>query len=259
VRAGAVVLAAGARIGPAELGALVVAGRGEVRCARVPRLAVLATGDELVAPGGPLGPGQVHDANRVAVAAQAREAGAAVALHGPVPDDPESTEAALARAVEDADVLVVTGGVSVGRHDHVKDALDRLGFARAFWGVALKPGKPTWAGARGGQLAFGLPGNPVSAMVTFRLFVLPALLALQGAPPPGTRVARLGEAVRRGPEREQAVRVRLEERADGAVAHPTGPQGSHVLTSMLGADGLALVPAGDGELEAGARVEVEPL
>ena len=259
VREGAVVLERGARIGPGELGALVVAGRGEVSCARRPRVAVLATGDELVAPGAPLGPGQVHDANLVTVAAQARTAGADVSARGPVPDEPGRIEEALAAAVEAADVLVVTGGVSVGRHDHVKDALDRLGFARAFWGVALKPGKPTWAGTRADRLAFGLPGNPVSAMVTCRLFVVPALLALQGAAPPPRRVARLGAAVRRSPDREQAVRVRLEEGEAGPVAHPTGPQGSHVLTSMLGADGLALVAPGAGELAAGGRVEVEPL
>ena len=152
-----------------------------------------------------------------------------------------------------------SGGVSVGPHDHVRSAMGELGVDEHFWGVALRPGKPTWFGVRDGTLAFGLPGNPVSAMVTFQLFVCPALAALQGADPAARRVgAVLAEDVRRNPKREQAVRVRLG--GDGGlIATPTGPQGSHQLTSMLGADGLALIPAGEGALAAGERVEVELL
>jgi molybdopterin molybdotransferase len=150
--------------------------------------------------------------------------------------------------------------VSVGPHDHVKPVLAELGVDERFWGVSLRPGKPTWFGTRDGTLAFGLPGNPVSAMVTFQLFARPALAAFQGAAPDARHAtATLGEAVRRNPQREQAVRVRLRQTEDGLVASPTGAQGSHMLTSMLGADGLALIAAGDGDAQAGERVEVELL
>jgi molybdopterin molybdotransferase len=149
----------------------------------------------------------------------------------------------------------------VGPHDHVKPALKALGVEELFWGVRLKPGKPTWFGraAGGGTLVFGLPGNPVSAMITFHLFARPALRALAGADPGGgTRVRGvLDVAVPRSPSREQVVRCRLDARDDGFHVRPTKEQGSHVLTSMLGAGAYALVPAGDGELEVGSRVEIE--
>jgi molybdopterin molybdotransferase len=145
--------------------------------------------------------------------------------------------------------------VSVGRHDHVKPALDALGVEELLWRVALRPGKPTWLGHRGTTLVLGLPGNPVSAYVTFVLFARPALAALQGADPRTPRAsARLAEAVARHPDRDECVRVRRD--PDGRV-RPTGPQGSHVLTSLLGADALAIVPRGEGELPAGAEVELE--
>jgi molybdopterin molybdotransferase len=129
-----------------------------------------------------------------------------------------------------------------------------------FWGVALKPGKPTWFGDRDGKLVFGLPGNPVSAVVTFTLFVRPALAALMGSSAEGRRFeARLGEAVKRNPAREQAVRVRLQDRDASAIATPNGPQDSHLVSSLLGADGLAFIPAGEGGLPPGAAVTVEYL
>jgi molybdopterin molybdotransferase len=260
MRRGDLVLAAGTRLGPAELGVAVGAGRATVRCARRPRLALRVTGDELVPPGEPLRPGQIHDSNLVTLGAQAVRAGAEATSAQHVPDTAEATLAALGAALEEADVVLVSGGVSVGRHDHVKDALRELGVQEAFWGVALQPGKPTWFGTRAGQLVFALPGNPVSAMVTFALFALPGLRGLEGEPHPGRLgEATLGAAVPRNPRREQAVRVRLEQRADGLLAHPTGPQGSHVTTSMLGADALALVAAGEGEAPAGTVVALEAL
>jgi molybdopterin molybdotransferase len=156
--------------------------------------------------------------------------------------------------------VCVSGGVSVGAHDHVKAALAELGAREVFWGVRLKPGKPTWFGHRQDTLVFGLPGNPVSAMVTFQLFVRPALRALQGADPGEVRAsAVLDERIGLAATRDQAVRVRLRAAEDGWHAAPTGAQGSHILTSMLGANALALVPSGEGELRAGARVEVELL
>jgi molybdopterin molybdotransferase len=260
IAAGRVVLGRGAVLGPAELGVAASVGRAELRCSLRPRVAVLLTGDELSEPGRPLPPGGIYSSNGWALAAQVERTGALLAARENVPDSAEATRAALAAALEDADVTIVSGGVSVGPHDHVKPALRELGVEERFWGVSLRPGKPAWFGARGQRLAFGLPGNPVSAMVTFHLFVRPALAALQGADPAPRRAhATLEEPVRRHRSREQAVRVRLASSADGWRARPTGQQGSHMLTSMLGAAALARIAPGDGEIAAGERVEVELL
>lgn len=262
MRAGAPVLGAGTAIGPAELGALVTAGVREVLVARRPRVAVLATGDELREPGAQLAAGEIHNSNGPMLAAMAAHCGAAAAPAQLLRDDRAATEAGLEQALTGADVVIVSGGVSVGPHDHVKPALARLGVSELFWGVALQPGKPTWFGTREDRLVFGLPGNPVSAAVTFSLFVAPALAALQGATsdgPIGTAEAVLGVTVARNRAREQALRVRLERRDGTTVAVPNGPQASHVITSLLGADSLALIPAGDGSLEAGTMVQLAPL
>ena len=260
VRAGDAILRRGTVVGPAELGVAASVGRGRLACARRPRVAVLVTGDELVEPGEQLGPGRIYSSNAFVLSALVERAGAELTVRETVADSAESTRAAFAGALDSVDVVCVSGGVSVGPHDHVKPALRELGVEEHFWGVRLRPGKPTWFGTRGRTLVFGLPGNPVSAMVTFVLFVRPALAALQGAATEATRVhAVLEENVRQNPVREHAVRVTLTSGDDGWRAVTTGAQGSHVLTSMLGAHGLALVPAGDGELSAGARVEVELL
>jgi molybdopterin molybdotransferase len=260
VRAGRVVLGRGSLLGPAELGVAASIGRGSLRCARRPRAAVLVTGDELTEPGRPLGPGGIYSSNGWALAAQAERAGALVTTRDTVPDQAAGTRAALARAIDSSDVVIVSGGVSVGPHDHVKPALAELGVEERFWGVRLRPGKPTWFGNRGDTLVFGLPGNPVSAMVTSHLFVRPALAAMQGADPSARRAsATLEEPVPRHPNREQAVRVHLETSGDGWRARATGPQGSHMLTSMLGASALARIAPGEGEVRAGERVEVELL
>jgi molybdopterin molybdotransferase len=261
LRAGERVLTAGTALGPAEVAIAVTAGRGRVTCARRPRVAVLATGDELAPAGADLGPGQIHDSNLVMLATLAAREGAHALQPAVVADDRAGTEDALRGALDAADVVVASGGVSVGPHDHVKPALEALGVRERFWRVALKPGKPVWFGTRDGVLVFGLPGNPVSAAVCFLMFVRPALRALAGAPPwPTRRRARLAAAVPRNRSRDEAVRVALEVDPGGLLeARVTGPQGSHMLSSLLGADGLALVPAGDGELPAGAVVEIEPI
>jgi molybdopterin molybdotransferase len=260
VRVGRVVLAAGTPLGPAELGVAASVGRASLRCSRRPRVAVLVTGDELTEPGRPLAPGGIYSSNGLALTAQAGRAGAVVTGRETVPDRAGETRAGLARALDDADVVVVSGGVSVGPHDHVKPALADLGVEERFWGVRLRPGKPTWFGTRGDALVFGLPGNPVSAMVAFHLFARPALAAMQGADPAAPRwTATLEEPIARHRTREQAVRVHLETSGDGWRARATGPQGSHMLTSMLGATALARIAPGEGEVPAGERVEVEPL
>jgi molybdopterin molybdotransferase len=260
VRAGDIVLERGMRLGPAELGVAAAVGRAELSCARSPRVALLVTGDELVAPGLPLERGRIYSSNGYALAAQVARAGGRLIGVETVRDSAEGTRAAIGGALDDADVVVVSGGVSVGPHDHVKGALRELGVEERFWGVSLRPGKPTWFGTRQDVLVFGLPGNPVSAMVTFHLFARPALAGLQGADPVAPRAsARLAEPVVRHRARQQAVRVRLSHAEDGLRATPTGEQGSHILTSMIGADGLALIGAGEGEAAAGERVEVELL
>jgi molybdopterin molybdotransferase len=261
MRAGTTVLRAGQLIGAAELGAAVAAGAGQLTVSRRPRVQVLPTGDELKAPGEPLGPGEIHNSNGPMLVALAEHQGATCPPAARLPDDRSATEAGLASALETADVVIVSGGVSVGPHDHVKPALAALGVEQVFWRVALQPGKPTWFGRRDGKLVFGLPGNPVSAVVTFALFVRPALAALQGRAPERLleSEAVLATSVPRNPDRDQAVRVRLERQNGRLTAIPNGPQGSHIVTSLLGADALALILAGDGEIEAGATVTLEPL
>jgi molybdopterin molybdotransferase len=192
----------------------------------------------------------------------ATRAGARVTPAQRLPDDAAATRDGIARALTAADVVIITGGVSVGPHDHVKPALSELNVHESFWSVALQPGKPTWFGTLpDGTLVFGLPGNPVSAVVTFSLFVGPALAELQGAAPqrPPSAHALLGSEVRRNPRREQAVRVRLEDSTSGVLAFPNGPQGSHILTSLLGADALAMIPPGEGHLPVGTKIALEAL
>jgi molybdopterin molybdotransferase len=260
MRAGDTALAAGTALGPAALGAAITAGAGRLTVARRPRVRVLATGDELREPGEALGPGQIHNSNAPMLAALAAHCGALLEPPEHLPDDRTATAAGLASALAADDVVIVCGGVSVGPHDHVKPALAELGVEEIFWGVALQPGKPTWFGTRGGTLVFGLPGNPVSAAVTFSLFAAPALAALQGAATQELAgEAVLGQSVRRNRRREQALRVRLEHRDGTTVAVPNGAQDSHVITSLLGADALALIPPGEGSLEQGARVRLAAL
>ncbi|MGA2925476.1 MAG: gephyrin-like molybdotransferase Glp [Solirubrobacteraceae bacterium] len=261
MRAGSLVLRAGITVRAAELGAAVAGGVGELVVARRPTVAVLATGDELRAPGEPLGPGQIHNSNAPMLAALAIHSGAVVLPAQRLADDRAATEASLAAALEQAEVVIVSGGVSVGPHDHVKPALANLGVREHFWRVALQPGGPTWFGERDGRLVFGLPGNPVSAFVTFSLFAVPALAAMQGATAdemPASE-AILGVAVARNRTREQALRVRLERRGATIVAFPNGPQGSHILTSLVGADALALIAPGPDEAPAGITVALEYL
>jgi len=262
MRAGTVVLRAGRRLGPLQLGAAVAAGTGTVAVARRPRVAVLCTGDELRAPGEPLRPGEIHNSNAPMLTGLSAGAGAETAPAGRLPDDRHATIDGIAAAIDAGDVVIITGGVSVGPHDHVKPALSALGVRELFWSVALQPGKPTWFGVAGdGTLVFGLPGNPVSAVVTFSLFVAPALAAMQGAPAPAPPhpTAVLGAELARNPRREQAVRVSLSEGPGGATALPTGAQGSHILSSLLAADALGMIPMGDGVVAAGDEITLRAL
>ncbi len=255
LRAGDAVLAPGRVLGPAGLGIAVAAGRAELQCVRRARVAVVATGDELREPGAELAPGELHNSNLTTLQALVRAGGGEVVLASHVGDDADATARCLAAALEQADVVVCSGGVSVGPHDHVKGALTELGVEQHFWRVALRPGRPTWFGSHGAKLVFGLPGNPVSAMVTFLLFVAPALRAIEGRPQQPTTSVKLGEPIARHSGRDECVRVRLE----GGEAFATGPQGSHILSSMTLADALAVIPRGEGSLAAGSQIELLPL
>jgi molybdopterin molybdotransferase len=260
VARGRPVVDAGVRLGPAQLGALAAAGVAEVQCSRRPRAAVLTTGSELRMPGEELEPGQIYESNGVILAAQLASAGAAVERLAPVADDEGAHRAALERGLE-ADVLVSSGGVSVGPHDLVRDVGAALGIEEVFWRVAVKPGKPTWFGVRGSTLVFGLPGNPVSSLVCFELFVRPAVLALQGAAAPGPHfaVGTLQRELRRNDARDELARARSS-LVDGEVTlDPVSGQESHMIVRAASADALVLVPRGEGRLEAGERVRYLPL
>ena len=255
VRADAVVVPRGVRLGPAQVGALAAAGVAEVAVARRPRVAVLATGTELRPPGEPLGPGEVYEANGLLLATALAAAGAEPEALPAVPDDEAAQRAALERALA-ADVLVTSGGVSVGPHDLVRRILAELGVEEVFWGVAVKPGKPLAFGTRGTTLVFGLPGNPVSSLVGYELFVRPALLALQGASTPGPvfREGRLATGVRRNAQRDEFVRARTRVSEDGLTLEPVAGQESHMIVRAAGADALVHAPRGEGELAAGETV-----
>jgi molybdopterin molybdotransferase len=231
-----------------------------IECARAPRLSVLVSGDELAAPGQPLPAGAVHDSNSLTITALARGDGADVVRSATAPDDQQATTTALAAALADVDVAVICGGVSVGAHDHVRPSLEALGARELFWGLALRPGRPTWFGMLGTTLVFGLPGNPVSAMVTFVLLVRPALRAMLGmAALPSRLTAVIDRDYEKPAGRAHAVRCRITAREDGWHAEPTGNQGSHVLSSMLAADALALIPSDTVSVRTGERVSIEPL
>jgi molybdopterin molybdotransferase len=260
LRAGDPLGGAGVVLGAGLLSALAAAGVERVPVARRPRVAAVVTGSELVPPGVPLRPGQIHESNSVGLAALAARAGAGWAGSTHVADDPDETERALAAALAGADLVVTSGGVSVGPHDHVKPALRRLGVREVFWRIAHKPGKPLWFGvAAGGSLVFGLPGNPVSSLVCFELFVRPALTAMQGAAQPARPVARLAHEVAPLETRDHAMRCRLRAGSAGMELAAQDAQDSHLIAHAASADALALIPAGREPLPAGALVEYLPL
>ena len=250
------VVAAGTRLGAAQIGALAAAGVPEVRVARRPRAAVLATGTELRAPGESLEPGQIYEANGVMLSAALDATGAVVDSIPAVVDEEGAHRAALERALA-ADVVVSSGGVSVGPHDLVRRVAQELGVDEVFWRVAVKPGKPVSFGTRGATLVFGLPGNPVSTLVGFELFVRPALRALEGERDPGPRweAGTLARPIRRNGVRDELVRAR---RTDEGL-EPLGGQESHMIVRAAAAVALVHVPRGDGELAAGASVRFLPL
>jgi molybdopterin molybdotransferase len=257
IQAGEIVVEAGATLTPARLGALAAAGIPQARCAKRPRAAVLPTGTELRRPGEKLAAGEIYEANGLILSAQLGAAGATVELMPAVGDQEGAHRAALGRALE-ADVVVTSGGVSVGPHDLVRRVEAELGVEEVFWRVAVKPGKPIAFGVRRETLVFGLPGNPVSALVGFELFVRPAIRALQGVPEPLPRFERgrlAGGTRRRNPERDELVRARLQTSPEGPVLEPLSGQDSHMIARAASADALVLISRGEGEVADGSLVD----
>ena len=254
LKAGAVIARSGERLNFAKLAVLGAVGLNRVSVTRRPVVGLIATGNELVEPGGERAPGQIFESNRVMIDALVRTTGCEPVVFPIVRDEPDTTRTALAEAFARCEVVITTGGVSVGAHDYVKAAFEELGGNLDFWKIAIRPGKPfVWGRLRERHL-FGLPGNPVSAAVTFLLLVRPALIRLQGGADwnlPVTR-ATLGGAVSNPGERRHFVRVRMDELG---AAVPVGLQGSHVLSGLAEAHGLLEVPPAT-TWEAGRLVEV---
>jgi molybdopterin molybdotransferase len=252
-----IALERGTLIGPAETGMLAAAGLARVPVTRRPKLAVIATGDEIVEPGERKRPGQIRNANGPALMAMAVEAGAAPLYLGIARDRTASLAGKLARA-KASDILVLSGGVSVGDYDLVKDELEAAGVRPVFWQVRIKPGKPVFFGVRGRQLVFGLPGNPTSAMVTFLLFVRPAVENMLGRKGPGPAAGRavLAADIAVKPGRTQFLRGAITENGPVLKVAPYDDQRSGVLRSMVRSRVLIVVPADVRHVEAGREVEI---
>ena len=257
VRRGTLVLHRGTVIRPQEMGMLAAVGVTRARVIRRPRVALLSTGSELVDAARRPCRGQVRDCNRVSLHGLVVKYGAVPVDFGIAGDDARGLRRRL-RATASCDLVLTSGGVSVGEYDLVRRTLAELGAEMIFWRVRMKPGKPVAFGLLGRTPIFGLPGNPVSAIVSFEIFVRPAILAMMGR----TRLAKpvitaiLGEKIEKPADRVHLVRARIRRRGGISVAVPTGPQGSAILRSLTRADGLIVVPARTTVVEAGSPVRV---
>ncbi|MGH7698462.1 MAG: molybdopterin molybdotransferase MoeA [Candidatus Dormibacteria bacterium] len=259
--AGELVLGRGHRLRPVDLAPLTASGRGQVRVARRPRVALLTTGEEIRPPGTSLAPGEILDTAGPAIEAEILAGGGEVVLRERVGDRPEAVERALRTAATAADLVVTVGGVSVGDHDHVRETVERWGRLR-LWRVAMRPGRPIAFGTLEGAAFLGLPGNPVSATVTFLLFGVPCLLAMQGAArtDPATTVAELLDKVEKPEGLETFHRVALEPRPGQLPGvRVAGNQSSGATLSLARADALLALPAAGESVPRGALVEVIPL
>lgn len=256
IKAGATVLEAGVRLTPARVAALAAAGLSEVQCSKRPRVGILVTGSELRSPGETLGPGEIYESNGLLLAALCQSAGAVPAQLGAVADDAESLGREMERALLGFDMLITSGGASVGPHDLVRSTFGEFRIEEVFWGVAVKPGRPVSFGVRRDHLVFVLPGNPVSVLVTFELLVRPAIEAVLGRPDPLPRFERgsLGSSLHRRPERDEYVRAQITHEGDQTVVTPVSGQESHMIVRAGRADALICIPAGTGEIEAGVPV-----
>jgi molybdopterin molybdotransferase len=256
MHAGDVVLSDGMPIHAAEIGVLAGVQKPIVCVGRRPVVAILSTGDEIIDVDGEMAPGKVVNSNSYSLAALVREAGAVPLMIGIVADNLEATKAAIETALE-SDFVISSGGLSVGAYDFVKDALDALGAETKFWQVSMKPGKPVVLSRVRGRLYFGLPGNPVSCMVSFHLFIAPAIRKAMGQTSnllPPIVTTRISAALKSRGDRRNYMRVRVVARDGDLVSMPMASQGSGVSTSMLQANGLVIVEAGITAVEAGSSV-----
>jgi molybdopterin molybdotransferase len=260
-QAGEPILEPGTRLGPAQIAALAAAGVHEVQCRKRPRVGILSTGSELRQPGEPLAPGQIYESNGLLLAAALTEAGAVPAQLGVVPDDEEELRRTMERALLGFDMLVTSGGASVGPHDLVRKVQAGLRAEEVFWGVAVKPGKPVAFSMRRAHPIFNLPGNPVSVLVTFTLFVRPAVNAQLGLPDPLPVFQRgtLDRPVARNRQRHEFVRARRRLDGDQVILEPLVGQESHMIVRAGTADALVSIEAGEGEVTAGETVRFLPL
>ena len=259
VRMGEVVIEAGSVLRPQEIGLMASLGAWQVSVRRRPRVALLSTGDEVAEPGTPRRPGQIYDANRFTLRGSIEQCGGEVIDLGIVPDVRDTLRASLEDAARAADVVVTSGGVSVGVYDLVKDVLQELG-AIDFWQVAMQPGRPFAVGRIGSALFFGLPGNPVASLLSFLLFVRPALYKLAGRRRlfPETWQARALEPMRKKTGRTEYKRGILAFRDGDWEVCTTGPQGSGILSSMVAGNCFVVLEEARGDVKAGERVTVEP-
>jgi len=260
MRNGEVVLSPGTAITPGVIGVLATVKRAQVQVYRRPRVAILSTGNELEGLDEPVDPNKIPNSNSYALMAQAQALGIEPVLLGIARDDPDELARYLKRGLE-YDVLLVSGGTSVGVHDYVRPTIEALGAKMLFWRVAMKPGHPVAFGKVGEKVIFGLPGNPVSSMVCFEEFVAPALRRMMGHVRTHRRTitARLTHSVKHQPGRTEFIRVMLAKEKGGYAATSTGAQGSGMLLSMARADGLAVLPAECNGLAAGSMVTVQLL
>ncbi|MFZ2524129.1 MAG: gephyrin-like molybdotransferase Glp, partial [Candidatus Ferrigenium altingense] len=260
MRNGEVVLVPGTAITPGVIGVLATVKRAQVQVYRRPRVAILSTGNELEGLDEPVDPNKIPNSNSYALMAQVQALGIEPVLLGIARDDPDELARYLRRGLE-YDVLLVSGGTSVGVHDYVRPTIEALGAQMLFWRVAMKPGHPVAFGKIGEKIIFGLPGNPVSSMVCFEQFVVPALRRMMGHARTHRRTlpARMTHNVKHQPGRTEFIRVLLAQEEGGYAATSTGAQGSGMLLSMARADGLAVLPAESNGLAAGSMVAVQLL
>jgi len=261
VKKGELVLPRYTPLNPPEIGMLASLGRKEVEVIGTPRVAVLTTGDELIEPGEDLGPGKIRNSNLYSLGAQIIHANAQLYLLGRVGDDRREIQEKIEEGFQKADVLLTTGGVSVGDYDLVKEIFREIGGEIKFWQVAMKPGKPLVFGLKGEKPYFGIPGNPVAAMVVFEEFVRPAIRKMMGHTELFNPViqANLKEGFKQKPGRRHYVRVKVWWEDGHYVASTTGDQGSGILKSMVLADGLAIIPEDRSQLREGEEVAVKLL